>query len=256
MSPETTVPGMADPSDHEVAGLLCSEVGDILLRVREQGWSDRRPVHEIQRLGDEAAHLYLVGRLAELRPDDVVLSEEGEDDRARLSAERVWILDPLDGTRDYGTPGSIDWAVHVALVVGGSPVAAAVALPAVGRLYGTLQSPVPSRVRDRPVVITSRSQWGEAEHVAESIGGVVRSCGSAGVKAMAVVAGTADVYVHPSGLYEWDVCAPAAVAAAAGMDVSGLDGSVLVYNKARPVVPGLLVTRPELTRAVHEALRW
>jgi|TARA_Y100000310_G_scaffold303947_1_gene342691 3'(2'), 5'-bisphosphate nucleotidase len=210
-------------------------------------------------MGDRAAHDHLVNGLARMRPDDAVLSEEGDDDVRRLSAERVWILDPLDGSRDYGVPGSVEWAVHVALVVNGVPVAAAVDLPAVGRLYGTLQEPVGggrNRQRDRPIVITSRSQWGEAEHVAAAIGGVVRSCGSAGVKAMAVVEGTADVYVHPSGLYEWDVCAPAAVAASAGLDVCGMDGSDLAYNKARPVVQGLLVTRPDYTSGVRSSLSW
>ena len=169
----------------------------------------------------------------------------------------MWIIDPLDGTRDYGLRGSVEWAVHVALVVAGRPVAAAVALPALGTLYGTLQDRVDGAVsgNDRPVVITSRSQWGEAEEVAAAIGGVVRNVGSAGVKAMAVVAGSADVYVHPSGLYEWDACAPAAVAAAAGLDVSGVDGSDLVFNKPRPVVPGLLVSRPEYTAATRRALR-
>lgn len=252
----------ADPDhtcDHRLAGMLARKAGNLLVDVRRKALSDGLSAHQVRAVGDRVAHDHLVEALARFRPDDAVLSEEGADDGSRLGERRVWILDPLDGTRDYGMPGSTEWAVHVALVVGGTPVAAAVDLPAVGRLYGTLQEPVPEGCdtpRDRPVVITSRSQWGEAEHVAAAIGGVVRSCGSAGVKAMAVVEGTADVYVHPSGLYEWDVCAPAAVAEAAGLDVCGMDGSDLSYNKARPVVPGLLVTRPEFTEAVRSCLTW
>ncbi len=259
MSIQARGSGAADPCDHELAGLLARQAGTLLLEGRERAWSEGLPAHRVRNQGDREAHDMLVGCLSDSRPADAVLSEEGSDDHDRLAAGRVWILDPLDGTRDYGVPGSVEWAVHVALVVDGSPVAAAVDLPAVGRLYGTLQAPLRSRVggrRRQPVVVTSRSQWGEAEHVAATIGGVVRACGSAGVKAMAVVDGTADVYVHPSGLYEWDVCAPAAVAAAAGLDVCGMDGSELVYNKARPVVPGLLVSRPEYTDGVRRALGW
>ena len=244
-------------NDHEIAGLLARETGEILVDLRERVLAEGGSGYQLRYLGDQAAHRHLTDRLAELRAGDAVLSEEGDDDRLRLNAERVWIVDPLDGTQDYGRQGSVEWAVHVALVVAGQPVAAAVALPALGTLYGTLQDRVNGAVsgNDRPVVITSRSQWGEAEEVAAAIGGVVRNVGSAGVKAMAVVAGSADVYVHPSGLYEWDACAPAAVAAAAGLDVSGVDGSDLVFNKPRPVVPGLLVSRPEYTAATRRALR-
>jgi len=243
--------------DHHVAGLLAQEAGDLLLAVRSDGMAAGWDQWRLQDEGDRRAHDHLVARLARLRPGDAVLSEEGQDDASRLDAERTWIVDPLDGTRDYCRPGSVEWAVHVALVVDGWPVAAAVALPASGALFGTGTSPVgrPPE-RDRPVVVTSRSQWGEAEQVASAIGGVVRSFGSAGVKAMAVVSGRADVYVHPSGLYEWDACAPAGVAVAAGFDVAGVDGSRLEFNKPRPVVPGLVVSRPEYTERVFSALHW
>ena len=243
--------------DDELAGLLAQEAGDVLLAVLDEGLAAGWTPWQLQDQGDRRAHEHLMARLAELRPDDAVLSEEGSDDLARLDADRVWIIDPLDGTRDFCRPGSVEWAVHVALVEDGLPTAAAVSLPPSGGLYGTGMSVVGRTPdRDRPVVITSRSQWGEAEEVASAIGGVVRSCGSAGVKAMAVVAGAVDVYVHPSGLYEWDVCAPAGVAMAAGLDVSGLDGSRLAFNKPRPVVPGLVVSRPEYTDRVLGALSW
>ena len=247
------------PDDHAVAGLLAREAGDVLLELRGRSLAEGMSGWRLQSLGDRAAHDPLVGRLAELRPGDAVLSEEGADDRSRLSAERTWIIDPLDGTQDYPRVGSAEWAVHVALVIDGRPVAGAVSVPANGGLYGTLQSPLPAAPpsrRERPIVVTSRSQWGHAEDVAAALGGEVLAFGSAGAKAMAVVSGAADVYVHPSGLYEWDVCAPAAVAAAAGFDVTGVDGSELVYNKARPVVPGLLISRPEYTERARAALRW
>ena len=243
--------------DHAVAGLLAREAGDLLLDLRGRSLADGVSGWRLQSLGDRAAHEHLVGRLAELRPDDAVLSEEGADDRSRLTAERTWIIDPWDGTQDYPRVGSAEWAVHVALVIDGRPVAGAVSVPANGGLYGTLQSPLPTPTRrERPIVVTSRSQWGHAEDVAAALGGEVHAFGSAGAKAMAVVSGVADVYVHPSGLYEWDVCAPAAVAAAAGLDVTGVDGSDLVFNKARPVVPGLLISRPEYTERARAALRW
>ena len=244
-------------NDHEIAGLLAREAGELLLELREKGLEKGISGYQLQLTADREAHLHISRRLNELCPEDFLLSEEGRDDKTRLEAKRVWIVDPLDGTQDYGRTGSVEWAVHVALVEGGQPSAAAVNLPALGTLYGTLQIPTEQdSVNNPPVVITSRSQWGEAEAVAASIGGVVRSVGSAGVKAMAVVGGTADIYVHPSGLYEWDVCAPAAVATAAGMDVSGVDGSHLTYNKERPVVPGLLISKPEYTSAALETLRY
>ena len=244
-------------NDHEIAGLLAREAGELLLELREKGFNEGVSGYQLQIMADREAHLHISKRLSELCPEDFLLSEEGRDDKARLEAERVWIVDPLDGTQDFGRVGSIEWAVHIALVSGGQPLAGAVNLPAIGTLYGTLQIPTKQdAVNDPPVVITSRSQWGDAEAVAASIGGVVRSVGSAGVKAMAVVGGTADIYVHPSGLYEWDACAPAAVAASAGLDVRGVDGSVLTYNKERPVVPGLLISKPEFTSAALDALHY
>ncbi|MBT3248312.1 MAG: 3'(2'),5'-bisphosphate nucleotidase CysQ [Actinobacteria bacterium] len=243
--------------DHEVAGLLARETGELLVKTREEAQTAGRAGREVQALGDRVAHEFLIERLSALRPGDAVLSEEGADDGLRLGAERTWIIDPLDGTHDYGRPGSSEWAVHVALVVGGTSTAAAVSLPVDNQVFGTNQSPLgrPS-LRQQPVVITSRSQWGEAEEVARAIGGVVRACGSAGYKAMAVVSGLVDVYVHPSGLYEWDACAPAAVAQAAGLSVSGVDGQPLHFNKRRPVVAGLLISRPEFAEVSRQALAW
>ena len=241
--------------DHQLAGLAAQVTGEVLTELRREAFSEGWMIWRVRDEGDRRAHERLVEELAAARPDDVVLSEEAADDRRRLDAERVWIVDPLDGTVDYSSPYSDDFAVHVALVSRGVPVAAAVSLPARGRLFGTATSslPAPPR-RERPVVIASRAQahWGQA--LADDLDGEVIIAGSAGVKAMAVVEGEADVYIHPTGLYEWDVCAPAAVAEAAGLFVSGIDGSELEFNQARPVVPGFVVSRPELAEPVLRAI--
>ena len=176
--------------------------------------------------------------------------------RNRLSANRVWIIDPLDGTNEFGEQGRPDWAVHVALVVDGRPAAAAVALPALGRTLRTEPAPVVPPANGRgPRVVTSRHRSPQAALIAASVlGADVIRLGSAGAKAMAVVMGHADVYAHHGGMYEWDSAAPAAVAAAAGLHVSRIDGSPLSYNNADPWMPDLLVCRPELAEPVLDAL--
>jgi len=198
-------------------------------------------------VGDRASHDYIVAELARHFPDDAVLSEEGADDAARLTAERVWIVDPLDGTREFGEVGRTDWAVHVALVVDGSVVAAAVALPAHGLTLVTEPAPPPPEPRDGPVrLVVSRSRPpAVAAALAQRLGGLLLPLGSAGAKAMAVVLGEADIYAHSGGQYEWDSAAPIGVAAAAGLHVSRLDGSPLEYNRPDPWLPDLLICRQE-----------
>jgi 3'(2'), 5'-bisphosphate nucleotidase len=215
--------------DHEVAGHLADTAGRALLRLREEG---------------KAAGM------------TEWASEEGTDDRSRLGAERTWIIDPLDGTHDYPYLDSVEWAVHVALVEGGRVSAGAVACPAMGRMYGTGVSILssPHRVDRPPVVVSGRSNTFYASQVARALKGRLTTCGSAGVKASLVVGGEADVYVHASGLYEWDACAPGGVAEAAGMVVRDLDGDEIIYNKPHPVVDGLVICRPELADDVFEAL--
>jgi 3'(2'), 5'-bisphosphate nucleotidase len=202
------------------------------------------------------AHELLVELLAEHRPDDMVMSEEGTDDRRRLDSDRCWIVDPLDGTYDYPFPDSIEWAVHVAIVERGVPTAASVSVPGMGQVFATDDSPGPAdrTERDAPLVVSGRSAGYAAAAVAEELGGRLTACGSAGVKAMLVVSGAVDVYVHSSGLWEWDVCAPAAVAAANGLVVSDIDGDPIVYNKSRPIVRGLVISRPEFADATRAAL--
>src|SRR5580765_8333894 len=237
------------PTDHEVASDVATRAGEVLLRLREGVGDTAHDWWSLRDEGDWSAHKFILEALAELRPGDKVLSEEGMEDRSRMGADRVWIVDPLDGTREFGEPGRTDWAVHVALVNGGGkPIAGAVALPAIGITLPTDPAPTfPPPREGPPRVIVSRSRPpAVAIRVADALGAEVVSMGSAGAKAMAVVLGEADVYAHAGGQYEWDNCAPAAVALAAGFHASRVDGRPLVYNQSDPWLPDLLICRPEL----------
>ena len=243
--------------DHALASLLALRAGRALERYRDESLAAKRSPWVMQDEADHLAHVMLVRELAQHRPDDAVLSEEGVDDLRRLEEERVWIIDPLDGSHDYGYRDSIEWAVHVALAVDGQAVAGAVAVPGMGRTFGTAveaRSVSDPDVNRERIVITSRSYGGYAHGVADALDARLMACGSAGVKAMTVVSGNADVYVHPSGLYEWDVCAPAVVAEAAGFFVSDLNGEPIEYNKRHPAVRGLLIAPPELADIALGAL--
>ena len=245
------------PSDHEVAADVATRAGELLMALRERAGGAAYDWWSLRDEGDWSSHKFIVEALAELRPGDKVLSEEGLEDRTRLGAERVWIVDPLDGTREFGEPGRTDWAVHVALVDGkGEPIAGAVALPALGITLSTEPSPPPPPVRPGPPrVIVSRSRPpAAAMRVAEALGADLIAMGSAGAKAMAVVLGEADVYAHAGGQYEWDNCAPAAVAVAAGLHASRIDGRALVYNQPDPWLPDLLICRQELVEPVLRAI--
>jgi 3'(2'), 5'-bisphosphate nucleotidase len=250
---------MADdtPDDHATAATLATEAGELLIRLRQAAPGAGLFGRALGRQGDAEAHDLLTARLAKLRPGDAVLSEEGALDPARLQAPRVWIVDPLDGTREFGEPHRRDWAVHVALVVDGQPVAGAVALPAEQLTLATRPAPPPPEPRDGPLrVVVSRSRPPvEARRVAAALDGELVPWGSAGAKAMAVVRGHADVYAHAGGQYEWDSAAPVAVARAAGLHTSRLDGSPLVYNQSDPYLPDLLICRPELADEVVTAAR-
>ena len=195
--------------------------------------------------------------LSRERPDDEVLSEEGADDLKRLDAERVWIVDPLDGTREFAEPPRIDWAVHIALVENGVPIAGAVSLPAEELVLDTANPPVlPDPHPEAPRVIVSRTRRPPAaQMVARALNAKYLEMGSAGAKAMAVVRGHADIYAHSGGQYEWDNCAPMVVAEAAGLHCSRLDGSPMRYNNADPYFPDLLICRPEWADRCLEILR-
>ncbi|HEV7658568.1 MAG TPA: 3'(2'),5'-bisphosphate nucleotidase CysQ [Allosphingosinicella sp.] len=230
-------------TDEELAAHLAEEAGRLLI---EQRTGTLLEGAALGRAADRAANEFILAGLARWRPGDALLSEESPDDPARLGAGRVWIVDPLDGTREYAEKRA-DWAVHVALAIYGAPRVGAVAVPARGRVFRSDRAAMPAEAgRARPIMLVSRTRPpAEAEAVAALLGAELVAMGSAGAKAMAVVAGEADVYYHEGGQHEWDNCAPAAVALAAGLHASRLDGSALVYNRADTNIPDLVIARPE-----------
>jgi 3'(2'), 5'-bisphosphate nucleotidase len=243
-----------DLDDHALAATLAQRAGDLLTQLRQR--ADQMEPRELRAEGDRRSHEFLVAELASARSDDAVLSEEGKDDSARLNADRVWIVDPLDGTREYGEEGRTDWAVHVALWQRGDLVAGAVALPARELVLGTTDPPaVPPPYAGPPRLLVSRTRPpGFVGEVSERLNGTLVPLGSAGAKAMAVALGEAEIYLHAGGQYEWDSAAPVVVARAAGLHCSRVDGSELAYNQPDPLLPDLLVCRPELASRVLEAV--
>jgi 3'(2'), 5'-bisphosphate nucleotidase len=247
-------------TDDALAESLAEEAGRLLVDIRASWhWDGGADAAELGREGDRASNDLLVARLQAERPGDATLSEEAPDDPARLAARRVWIVDPLDGTREFSMRGRRDWAVHVALWESGAGItAAAVALPAQEIVFSTAKktSRCAPQPRDRPVIVVSESRTpAVALSVAKSLGAEVLPMGSAGAKAMAVVSGEADAYVHEGAMKEWDCAAPAAVAAAAGLHVSRFDGSALRYNQRPPAVADLVICVPAMARALLGALR-
>jgi 3'(2'), 5'-bisphosphate nucleotidase len=242
-------------NDHELAADIARRAGELLVALRALGVDDEK---ELRRRGDAESNERILSLLAEHRPDDAVLSEESKDDPVRLDAERVWIVDPLDGTREFGEAGRTDWAVHVALVERESPTAAAVALPALARVLSTAvpERVAPARTDAPPRLVVSRTRPPVlASYLAEKLDAELVPMGSAGAKTMSIILGDADVYAHSGGQYEWDSAAPVGVAAAAGLHVSRLDGSPLRYNQPDPYLPDLLVCRSELASEVLDAVR-
>jgi 3'(2'), 5'-bisphosphate nucleotidase len=238
--------------EHEFAARIAAEAGRLLLAIRG---CDLDP-DELRAKGDRRSHEFLVSSLADEFPDDAWLSEEAPPESSRLTAPRVWIIDPLDGTREFGDVGRTDWAVHVALVTDGVPVVGAVALPAEGvTLSAQHRSPVPSRESGRIRMVVSATRPSPVVlSLAERLDADLVPMGSAGAKIAAVVRGQVDVYAHSGGQYEWDSAAPVAVAQASGLHASRIDGSLLRYNQPNPWLPDLLVCRPELAGDVLRAL--
>lgn len=234
-------------NDEQLAARLADAAGRILLDLRAAGDLAGKALGQA---GDEAANAMLCRELRAARPDDALLSEEEKDNPARLASHRVWIVDPLDGTREYGE-GRRDWAVHVALAIDGVASVGAVALPGLG-LTLTSGAPTALAPANEPLrMLVSRTRpAAEAVQVAERMGAELLAMGSAGAKAMAVVRGEADIYLHTGGQYEWDNCAPVAVAQAAGLHVSRVDGSPLRYNNADTYLPDLLICRRQLADEV------
>ena len=243
--------------DHVLARDLAGQAGTRLLELRAQGGDP----DVLRKAGDRLSHEFLTAALADSRPDDVVLSEEGADNPARLAARRVWIVDPLDGTREFGEPGRTDWAVHVALWESDANdlTAGAVALPAQGRVLSTAEPPPALAADEAPAkirIVVSRSR---PPRFVWNISGLIDTelvpLGSAGAKVAAVINGEVDVYVHGGGFYEWDTAAPVAVARAVGLHASRIDGSALAYNQADLLMPDILVCRPALAGTLLQAIR-
>jgi len=241
--------------DDTLARTLATDAGTLLLQLRAEAGPDADP-KSLRATGDARSHELLAEALARLRPADAVLSEEGKDDRRRLGAERVWIIDPLDGTREFGEEGRTDWAVHVALWEAGRLAAGAVALPGLGVTFATDDPPTLPGRADGPVrLLVSRTRPPDfALRLAEVVEAELVPLGSAGAKAMAVVRGEADAYAHAGGQYEWDSAAPVAVALAAGLHASRVDGSPLRYNAEDVYQPDLLICRPELATELLGAI--
>jgi len=241
-------------NDHTLAATLATEAGRLLLDVRTE-FADAT-AQERKAAGDQRSHDFLMEQLAAVRLDDAVLSEEGADDPVRLRSDRVWIVDPLDGTREFSELDRDDWAVHVALWQAGELVAGAVALPAQGVTLSTPEVAALPPAPAVPRIVVSRTRPpAVALRVRDQLGATLVEMGSAGAKVAAVVQGHAEVYVHAGGQYEWDSAAPVAVARAAGLHTSRIDGSPLRYNQADLLLPDLLVCRPEYAQAALAALR-
>lgn len=247
-------------TDAALAAVVAKDAGEMLLGVREEiGFYDP---YELGDEGDRRANTLILNRLRAERPDDAVLSEEAADDISRVQADRVWIVDPVDGTHEFSMPGRTDWAVHIALWQrndgpnGGGITDAAVALPARGEVYRTDTVVPPPPRAEGPILITASANrpppvlWWLRDRLDIRL---VR-IGSAGAKAMAVVRGDVDAYLHAGGQWEWDSAAPAGVVAAAGMHATRLDGTPLIYNRADPYLPDLLMCRTELADVLLEGI--
>lgn len=249
---DTTTMIQSGMTDAALAAHLAEVAGKLLLTVRDSGMLSLK---KLGKAGDATANQFLVHALLEQRPDDGLLSEEEKDNLDRLAISRTWIVDPVDGTREYGESRA-DWAVHVGLAIDGVATTGAVALPGAGIILRTDQPrqvpPAPATLR---MVVSRTRPAHEAVAVAEAIGAELVPMGSAGAKAMAVILGDADIYLHSGGQFEWDSCAPVAVALAHGLHCSRIDGRPLVYNQADTYMPDLLICRTEHAEMVLDEIR-
>lgn len=236
----------ADIDDATLALRLALGTGEILKGVRGVGLLRGQG---LGKAGDAIAQDWIARALQLHRPEDSVLSEEAEDDRTRMDNDRVWIIDPLDGTREYAG-GRQDWAVHIALAINGKIEHAAVGMPDLGKVFHTADvRAVGGRPTNR-LVISQNSVPEVATFIAEDLGMELVRMGSCGAKTTSVILGDNDVYVHAGGQYEWDNAAPVGIAQAAGLFTSRLNGEKLQYNCDDPYLPDLLVCRPDAAERV------
>lgn len=241
---------MRDLDDHDLAFFLATGIGDIVRGTRAGGLLHG---HSLARVANDVAQDWTDEVLAVHRPDDGVLSENVTDDRSRLGKSRVWIVDVIDGTKEFST-GRSDWSVHVALVEDGQPTLASVGLPDAGRVFRSDQVDHVDGPHSGTMVISRTNPPVGAHEAAESLGLRVRPMGSAGAKMLSVLLGDADVYLHAGGQHEWDQAAPVGVALAAGLHASCLDGTPIRFNKEDTYSPDILVCRPELAERVVAAV--
>lgn len=242
---------MTHEADSTLARSLSIDAGNLLLALRRD---QRLQGDALGKAGDAQANALILDRLRAARPDDAILTEEAACDGARLNARRVWIIDPLDGTREYAERRD-DWAVHIGLSIDGQPAAGAVALPAMGRCHATHNPPHLPPEQSPPRILVSRTRPPAiAEALARRIGATLVPMGSAGAKAMAVLEGRGEIYLHAGGQSEWDNCAPVAVARAAGLHCSRVDGTPIRYNQPDPLVPDLLICHPSRAASLLAAL--
>lgn len=232
----------AELNDATLAQRLAQGTGEILKGVRNVGLLRGT---ELGKAGDALAQDWIARSLIQHRPNDAMLSEEAEDDLARLDNSRVWIIDPLDGTREYAG-GRQDWAVHIALAENGKIVEAAVGMPDLGRVFSSSEVRAVEGPRTNRLVISQNTTPAIAEFIAEDLGMELVTMGSCGAKAVSVILGDNDAYVHAGGQYEWDNAAPVGIAQAAGLHTSRLDGTDLCYNCESPYLPDLVISRPDM----------
>lgn len=238
----------AQYSDSRLTDLLAQGTGEILKGVRGVGLLRGRDLGEA---GDDLAQNWIARVLAQHRPDDGFLSEEAADNPERLGKDRVWIIDPLDGTKEFAT-GRQDWAVHIALVENGAPIHAAVGMPDMGVTFKSSDVRAVTGPLSKKFVVSRNRPPKVADYVAEKMGFETVGAGSAGAKAIHVLLGDYDGYIHAGGQYEWDQAAPVGVALAAGLHCSRLDGSPIKFNNEDTFIPDLLICRPELADEILE----
>lgn len=241
-------------SDLDVARTLAEQAGTLLLELRAEGAAGGWDPKELKDRGDQRSNEFLLAELAALRPDDAVLSEEAVDDPVRLERSRVWVIDPLDGTREFSELERDDWAVHVALAVDGVVQLGVVAIPSRGELYDGTQAPAHSGVATPRIFVSRSRPPKEAELVADALGATLVPMGSAGAKTAALIRGEAELYLHSGGQYEWDLAAPVAAAIGSGLHATRIDGSPFRFNNRDPYLPDALIGHPHLAQRALDAL--